>query len=101
MSFPAYGTAIECATVNDNPQSYFGNQGPAKWELKQNKNDLHGLTIVGNDTKDAARGGTILGLTDQQAGIKADQGDPVIAVSGRDPQSVFTPIVQKMKEDKS
>jgi hypothetical protein len=101
MSFPAYGTAIICDTVNDNPQSYFGNQGPAKWELKQNKNDLHGLTIVGNDTKDAARGGTILGLTAQQAGIKADQGDPVVAVSGTSPQSVFTPVVQKMKEDKS
>ena len=30
-----------------------------------------------------------------------DQGDPVVAVSGRDPQSVFTPIVQKMKADGS
>jgi hypothetical protein len=59
------------------------------------------VTIVGNDTKDAQRGGTILGLTVQQAGIKADQGDPVVAVSGRDPQSVFTPIVQKMKDDNS
>jgi hypothetical protein len=101
MAFPAYGTAIECDTVNDNPQSFFGNQGPAKWEISQSKDKLHGLTIVGNDTKDAARGGTILGLTAQQAGIEADQGDPVVAVSGRDPQSVFTPIVQKMKEDKS
>jgi len=101
MAFPAYGTAIDCPTVNQNPQTFFGNQGPAKWELSQNKKGLHGLTIVGNDTKDAARGGTILGLTAQQAGIKADQGDPVVAVSGRDPQSVFTPIVQKMKTDNS
>jgi hypothetical protein len=101
MAFPAYGTAIECDTVNDNPQSFFGNQGPPKWEISQIKDKLHGLTIVGNDTKDAARGGTILGLTAQQAGIKADQGDPVVGVSGRDPQSVFTPIVQKMKEDDS
>src|SRR4029079_7013114 len=46
-------------------------------------------------------GGTILGLAAQQAGIKADQGDPVVAVSGRDPQSVFTPIVSKMKADGS
>ena len=98
---PAYGTAIDCATVTQNPQSFFGNQGPAKWELSKNKGGLHGVTIVGNDTKDAARGGTILGLTAQQAGIKADQGDPVVAVSGRDPQSVFTPIVQKMKDDGS
>jgi Periplasmic binding protein len=101
MSFPAYGTAIKCSTVTDNPQSFFGNQGPAKWEISQSKEPLHGVTIVGNDTKDAARGGTILGLTAQQAGIKADQGDPVVAVSGLDPQSVFTPIVQKMKQESS
>jgi hypothetical protein len=101
MAFPAYGTAIICDTVTQNPQSYFGNQGPAKWEISQSKDKLHGLTIVGNDTKDAQRGGTIVGLAAQEAGIKADQGDPVVAVSGRDPQSVFTPIVQKMKEDKS
>ncbi len=30
-----------------------------------------------------------------------DQGDPVVAVSGRDPQSVFTPIVASMKTDNS
>jgi hypothetical protein len=101
LSFPAYGIAIDCPTVTQNPQTFYGNQGPAKWELSKNKGGLHGVTIVGNDTKDAARGGTILGLTAQQAGIKADQGDPVVAVSGRDPQSVFTPIVQKMKQDGS
>jgi hypothetical protein len=101
MSFPAYGTALDCPTVTQNPQTYFGNQGPAKWELSKNKGGLHGVTIVGNDTKDAARGGTILALTAQQAGIKADQGDPVVAVSARDPQSAFTPIVQKMKQDGS
>jgi hypothetical protein len=101
MAFPAFGTQIDCATVNDNPQTFFTNQGPPKWELSQHKGGLHGVTIVGNDTKDAARGGTIAALAAQAAGIKMDQGDPVIAVSGRDPQSVFTPIVQKMKADGS
>jgi hypothetical protein len=101
MAFPAYGTAIDCASITQNPQSFYGNQGPAKWELSKSKGGLHGPTIVGNDTKDASRGGTILGLTAQEAGIKLDQGDPVVSVSGRDPQSVFTPIVQKMKENKS
>jgi hypothetical protein len=100
MAFPAYGTAIDCPTVTQNPQTFHANQGMAKWELSKNKN-LHGVFIVGNDTKDAARGGTILALASQQAGIKADQGSPVVAVSGRDPQSVFTPIVQKMKQDGS
>ena len=101
MAFPAFGTQIDCATVNENPQTFFANQGPPKWELSQHKGGLHGVTIVGNDTKDAARGGTIAALAAQAAGIKMDQGDPVVAVSGRDPQSVFTPIVQKMKADGS
>jgi hypothetical protein len=101
MSFPAFGTALDCPTVTQNPQTFYGNQGPPKWELSKSKGGLHGVTIVGNDTKDAARGGTIIGLTAQKAGIKADQGDPVVSVSGRDPQSVFTPIVQKMKQDGS
>src|SRR5262249_40602843 len=89
MAFPAYGTARDWPTVTQNPQTFYANQGPAKWELSKNKGGLHGVTIVGIDTKDAARGGTILGLAAQQAGIKADQGDPVVGVSGRDPQSVF------------
>ena len=59
MAFPAFGTQIDCATVTANPQTFFANQGPAKWELSKNKEGLHGVTIVGNDTKDAARGGTI------------------------------------------
>lgn len=101
MAFPAYGTAIDCPTVNQNPQTFYANQGPAKWELSQNEGGLHGVTIIGIDTKDAARGGTILALAAQQAGIKMDQGDPAVGVSGRDPQSVFTPIVQKMKQDNS
>src|SRR5215213_9377131 len=74
MAFPAYGTALDCPSVSQNPQTFYANQGPAKWELSKKK-DLHGVTIVGIDTKDAARGGTILGLAAQQAGIKLDQGD--------------------------
>ncbi len=101
MAFPAFGTQIDCATVNDNPQTFNVNQGPPKYEVSKSKSPLHGVTIIGNDTKDAARGGTLAALAAQKAGIKMDQGDPAVAVSGRDPQSVFTPIVQKMKDDKS
>jgi hypothetical protein len=101
MAFPAFGTQIDCATVSQNPQTFNVNQGPAKYEVSNSKAALHGVTIIGNDTKDAARGGTLAALAAEAAGIKMDQGDPAVPVSGRDPQSVFTPIVQKMKEDKS
>ena len=99
MSFPALGTAIDCATVTQSPQTFFGNQGPAKWELSKHK-DLHGPFLASSDTKDANRGGTILALVNQQAGIKGDQGTTVV-LGGRDPQSAYTPVVQKMKEDNS
>jgi hypothetical protein len=101
MAFPAFGTQIDCATVTDNPQTFNVNKGMATWEVSQSKDQLHGVTIIGNDTKDAARGGTLAALSAEAAGVKMDQGDPAVAVSGRDPQSVFTPIVQKMKEDNS
>ena len=98
MAFPAYGTAIDCPTARREPADLARHQGPAKWELSKNKGGLHGVTIVGNDTKDAARGGTILGLAAQQAGIKADQATPWWRCPVVVAQSVFTPIVQRMSK---
>src|SRR5262249_42406807 len=100
MSFTGIGSAIDCATITQNPQTFYGNQGSAKWSLSQHKGGLHGPMIVGNDTKDAQRGGTILALTAQKAGIKPDQGTTV-ARSGRDPQRAYTNTVQQMKTDNS
>jgi hypothetical protein len=54
--------------------------------------------IFGNDTKDAQRGGQVLIDTEIQAGIKSDQ---TLGVSGRDPQSAYTPIVNQMKNNGS
>jgi hypothetical protein len=100
ISFPAVGSQIDCGTVTESTQTYNGNQGEAKWLLSKNKGGLHGPMIVSNDTKDATRGGTVLALVAQQAGVKADQGT-TIARSGRDPQSAYTNIVQGMKTDGS
>jgi hypothetical protein len=99
-SFPAIGSAIDCASVTQTPQTYFGNQGAAKWLLSQHKGGLHGPMVVASDTKDANRGGTILALAAQHAGIKPDQG-ATVAKSARDPQSAYTGLVQQMKSDGS
>src|SRR3954469_2516790 len=40
MAFPAIGAAIDCATVSQNPQTFYGNAGPDKWLLSQNKGGL-------------------------------------------------------------
>ncbi len=89
---------LDCSTKDQHPQTYYGNQGDAKWLLKQNKNDLHGSFLVGNDTKDALRGASAIVDTSIQAGIKADQ---KVTLSGRDPQSAYTPVVNQMKNDNS
>lgn len=99
-SFPAIGTAYDCSTMTQTPQTYYGNQGGSKWLLSQHRGGLHGPMIVSNDTKDANRGGTVLALTAQKAGIRAEQGTTV-AKSARDPQSALTSVVQGMKQDGS
>ena len=76
MAFPAFGTQIDCATVTENPQTFNVNQGPPKWELSTNKKGLHGVTIIGNDTKDAARGGTLAALAAQAGGHQDGPGRP-------------------------
>jgi len=98
MAFPAIGAAIDCSTITQNPQTFYGNAGPDKWLVSQNKGGLKGPMIIGNDTKDGARGGTILALASQAGGVKASPSD-VIPKSGRDPQSAYTGVVQQMKAD--
>jgi hypothetical protein len=98
VAFPTLGSATDCSTVTKNPQTYYAAQGAYKWLNSKTKGGLHGPMLVGSDTKDAARGGTIIALGAQKGGIKADPSD-VIAKSGRDPQSAYTGMVQQMKSD--
>jgi hypothetical protein len=100
MAFPAIGGSNDCATITQNPQTYYGNAGPDKWLVSKNKGGLKGPMVIGNDTKDGARGGTILALASQAGGVKADPSD-VIGKSGRDPQSAYTGMVQQMKANGS
>jgi Periplasmic binding protein len=98
LAFPVSPPALDCSTKDQHPQTYHGNQYDSKYLLRTHKNDLHGAMIVSGDTKDANRGGTVLVDTAQQAGIKSDQD---VTIGGRDPQSAYTPIVNKMKTDGS
>jgi hypothetical protein len=97
VAFPVSPPALDCATKDENPQTYHGNQYDSKYLLETHKK-LHGAMVVSGDTADANRGGTVLVDTAKQAGIKSDQD---VTVGGRDPQSAYTPIVQKMKADGS
>jgi hypothetical protein len=95
-SYPVLGTQIRCATITHNPQTYNGNQGEGLWLARTKGRKLHGPFLVSIDTKDATRGGTLLALSLQHAGIKADQGS-VVAKAATDPQSAYTGVVNQMK----
>ena len=98
VSFPVLGSQLDCATKDQHPQTYLANNGDSKYLLKTHKNDLHGAMVVSNDTKDANRGGAIQADAAIKAGVKADQN---VTRSGKDPQSAYTAIVNKMKSDGS
>ena len=98
VSFPVNPPQLICSTKDQHPQTYYGNQGDSTYLLKQHHNHLHGSFLSGNDTKDALRGATVLVDTAINAGIKSDQ---TVTLSGRDPQSAYTPVINLMKNDNS
>ncbi len=87
-----------CDTKDQHPQTYQGNQGDTTYYKKKFGKDIHGAFVLPNDTQDANRGDAIQEAIAVQNGVKADQSP---TASGRDPQSVYTPVIQKMKNDGS
>jgi len=87
-----------CDTKDQHPQTYQGNQGDTTYYKKTFGKGLHGAFVLPNDTQDANRGDSVQEVIAVQNGVKADQSP---TASGRDPQSVYTPVVQKMKNDGS
>jgi hypothetical protein len=98
VSYPVFGVQLVCSTRDQHPQTYQGNQGEFKYLLGKHGGKLHGAFIAASDTQDATRGAELIADTAIRAGIAADQR---VTRSGRDPQSAYTPIVNKMKEDHS
>jgi ABC-type branched-subunit amino acid transport system substrate-binding protein len=88
---------VLCDTKDEHPQTYQSYVGAAKFLLKKH-GDLHGAYVEGNDSADGYKAYQVQSIALQNAGIKADQ---EIGVSSRAPQSVYTPIVAKMKQDGS
>ena len=87
---------IDCATKDQNPQTYHGSLGATNWYLKKyGKNALHGLFLYPSDLKSAKNTQVPAFTAQQEAGIKQDA---TFDVSGRAPQSAYTPFVQAMKD---
>lgn len=93
VTFSPNPVQIDCATLNQHPQTFRGNQGTVKYHLRTQK-QLHGIFVYGNDLQSGAIAGIALARVNQGGGVKSD-GE--IGISAEAPQSAYTPIVQQMK----
>jgi ABC-type branched-subunit amino acid transport system substrate-binding protein len=98
VTYAPVGPQLLCDTKTQHPQTYQGNQGDTTYYKKKFGNKIHGAFVLPNDTQDANRGDAVQQAIAAQNGIKIDEST---TASGRDPQSVYTPVVQKMKQDSS
>jgi ABC-type branched-subunit amino acid transport system substrate-binding protein len=98
LTYSPTGPQLLCDTKDQHPQTYQGNQGDTTYYKKKYGKSLSGAFVLPNDTQDANRGDAVQEAIAVQNGLKADQSP---TASGRDPQSVYTPVVQKMKNDGS
>jgi ABC-type branched-subunit amino acid transport system substrate-binding protein len=99
VTYAPVAPQLLCDTKDDHPQTYQGNQGDTTYYKKKlHKTNLQGAFVLPNDTPDANRGDAVQEAIAVQNGVKADQSP---TASGKSPQSVYTPIIQKMKADNS
>ena len=99
QSFPIAPPQIVCSTKDQNPQTYQADVARGRYfEKKYGDNKLHGAYIFTTDSKQAHDSQVASLGALQDIGIKSD-GD--FEVSGRDPQSAYTPVVQTMKAKQS
>jgi ABC-type branched-subunit amino acid transport system substrate-binding protein len=97
VSFPVNPPQIDCATVGQSPQTYRGNQGVFRY-LATKYPKLTGPFVKADDSPDAERSTDVLIKAAQHAGIDVTS---TPALSNRDTQSAFTPIITQMKQDGS
>jgi len=96
-AFPIVPNSVDCSTLSSSPQTYRSNNGDSKYLVKK-FGDLHGSFVLASDSASVVRTSNILFQAAQEAGIKSDHD---WRVTGFDPQSAYTPIVQAMKTDGS
>jgi hypothetical protein len=53
VSHPITPPALDCATIDDHPQTYRANTGPTSYYLKQNGGELSGVFLYPSDLKSA------------------------------------------------
>ena len=95
VSHPINPPALDCATIDDHPQTYRANTGPTSYYLKQHQGDLSGVFLYPADLKSAKNSQVPAFKGQEKKGIELDA---EYDLSARSQQSVYTPIVQQMKD---
>jgi ABC-type branched-subunit amino acid transport system substrate-binding protein len=98
VSHPITPPALDCATIDDHPQTYRANTGPTSYYLKQNGGELSGVFLYPSDLK-SAKDAQVPAFTGQEK--KGIEVDAEYDLSARAQQSAYTPIAQQIKEDGS
>ncbi len=94
--FPISGSQVDCTTVGQTPQRYQGQVGDSQYYVRKYGKGLKGPLIVSADSKDTAT----LDLGARPAREEGgDRHHPTIAMSSRDPQTAYTPVIQQMKQN--
>jgi ABC-type branched-subunit amino acid transport system substrate-binding protein len=90
-SYSANGTLMDCSTQNKHPQTYHVPIGPDKW-FKENLGATKGAYIISNDIK-----GTLDSTHPLVVGDNSLIPGAEFSISALEPQTSYTPFVQKLK----
>jgi ABC-type branched-subunit amino acid transport system substrate-binding protein len=96
VTFAPAGSLLDCSTVGQNPEKYTGQVGDSKYYVKKYGPKLEGPLIVSSDSASTQKSTSVLGLLAQKGGIDITD---TVPQSSRNPQSAYTPVIQKMKTD--
>jgi ABC-type branched-subunit amino acid transport system substrate-binding protein len=96
VTFAPAGSLLDCSTVDQDPQTFTGQTGDSKYYVKKYGPKLKGPIIVSADSAATAHTTSVLGLLAEKGGITITD---TIPIASKDPQSAYTPVIQKMKND--
>jgi ABC-type branched-subunit amino acid transport system substrate-binding protein len=94
VTFAPAGSLLDCSTADDDPQTFTGQVGDSKYYVKKYGPKVQGPIIVSADSAATAHTTSVLGLLAEKGGIDITD---TIPIASKDPQSAYTPVIQKMK----
>jgi len=94
VTFPVNPPALDCATVNDHPQTFRVNVGTVRYLRGVTHKTLRGIMLYDDDLKSAEISQLVL-IRGNEAGGVVSQAE--IGISASAPQPAYTPIVERMK----